>query len=77
MLVYKGNWYGWRVVKASQWYPSSKTCSACGAVMQPIPFNAHEWQCPVCGVVHDRDVYAAIRSDLPWEPREVTPGDSL
>ena len=60
MLVYKGNWYGCRVEKVSRWYPSSKTCSACGAVMEAIPLYVREWQCPVCGVVHDRDVNAAI-----------------
>jgi len=59
-LVYKGNWYGCRVEKVGRWYPSSKTCSACGAVMEAIPLHVHEWQCPVCGVVHDRDVNAAI-----------------
>ena len=60
MMNYKGNWYGCQVKKVSRWYPSSKTCSACGAVMDAIPLHFHEWQCPVCGVVHDRDVNAAI-----------------
>jgi putative transposase len=77
MLIYKGNWYGYRVEKASRWYPSSNTYSACGIVREAIPCHVHEWQCPVCGVIHDRDVNAAIRSDLPWESREVMPGDSL
>ena len=60
MLNYKGDWYGCQVDKVSRWYPSSKTCSACGAVMEAIPLHVREWQCPVCGVVHDRDVNAAI-----------------
>jgi len=59
MLIYKGDWYGCRVEKVSRWYPSSKTCSACGTVMVAIPLHVREWQCHVCGVVHDRDVNAA------------------
>ena len=56
MLVYKGDWYGCRVEKVNRWYPSSKTCSACGTIMLSIPLHVRQWQCPVCGVVHDRDV---------------------
>jgi putative transposase len=48
------------VEKVSSWYPSSKTCSACGAVREAIPLRLREWQCPDCGVFHDRDVNAAI-----------------
>ena len=59
MLVYKGDWYGCRVEKVNRWYPSSKTCSACGAVMEAVPLQVRQWQCPVCDVVHDRDVNAA------------------
>ena len=31
-LVYKGLWRHTRVVLAPMWFPSSKTCSTCGAV---------------------------------------------
>jgi len=31
-LAYKTAWYGSRLVVADRWYPSSKTCSACGLV---------------------------------------------
>ena len=31
-LTYKAAWYGCRVVVASRWEPSSKTCSGCGWV---------------------------------------------
>ena len=60
MLGYKGEWYGCRVEKISRWYPSSKTCSVCGAKMEAMPLNVRIWQCPMCGTVHDRDVNAAI-----------------
>ena len=60
LLGYKGEWYGCRVEKISRWYPSSKTCSVCGAKMEALPLNVRLWQCPVCETVHDRDVNAAI-----------------
>jgi putative transposase len=60
MLVYKGDWYGCQVEQVNRWYPSSKTCSACGAVMVSIPLHVLKWQCPVCSALHDRDVNAAI-----------------
>ena len=59
MLGYKGEWYGCRVEKISRWYPSSKTCSICGAKMDTMPLNVRLWQCPVCETIHDRDVNAA------------------
>ena len=49
MLEYKG-----------QWYPSSRTCSACGIVVESLPLNIREWECPECGTIHDRDVNAAV-----------------
>jgi putative transposase len=30
MLEYKCQWYGRDLVVTGRWYPSSKTCSACG-----------------------------------------------
>ena len=46
---YKADWYGTRIIEASQWFPSSKTCSD----RQP------KWACPACGVIHDRNLNAA------------------
>ncbi|WP_285472256.1 transposase, partial [Actinoplanes sp. NBRC 101535] len=39
-------------------YPSSKVCSACGAIAEKMPLNIRSWTCS-CGVTHDRDVNAA------------------
>jgi len=58
MLEYKAGWYGRTVVAVDRFYPSSKTCSACGAITDKLPLNIREWACP-CGAVHDRDVNAA------------------
>ncbi|HAH95287.1 MAG TPA: transposase, partial [Firmicutes bacterium] len=58
-LEYKTKWYGSRMVVASRFYPSSKTCSACGTVQEEMPLSIREWTCPVCGTHHDRDINAA------------------
>ncbi|EFC82752.1 transposase, IS605 OrfB family [Parafrankia sp. EUN1f] len=58
MLEYKAGWYGRRVIAVDRFYPSSRTCSVCGAVVDSLPLNVREWACR-CGVVHDRDVNAA------------------
>lgn len=58
-LEYKADWYGRTVIAIDRWYPSSKTCSACGHLMSKMPLNVREWCCAGCGVVHDRDVNAA------------------
>lgn len=58
-LEYKADWYGRQVVAIDRWYPSSKTCSACGRIVEKLPLNVREWTCP-CGARHDRDVNAAI-----------------
>ena len=58
MLEYKADWYGRDVVAIDRFYPSSKTCSECGRIVESLPLNIREWECE-CGVVHDRDVNAA------------------
>ena len=57
-IRYKANWYGTRIVEADQWYPSSKTCSACGVVNEDLG-REREWDCPDCGAHHDRNENAA------------------
>jgi len=58
MLTYKCQWYGRDLVVIDRWYPSSKVCSACGALQDSMPLSVREWTCR-CGAVHDRDVNAA------------------
>ncbi|MFD5174773.1 RNA-guided endonuclease InsQ/TnpB family protein [Nocardia sp. NPDC058379] len=58
MLEYKAGWYGRTVVAVDRFYPSSKTCSACGRIAGKLPLPVRVWTCP-CGAVHDRDVNAA------------------
>ena len=58
-LEYKADWYGRTVIAVDRWYPSSKTCSACGHLAAKMPLAVREWTCAACGVRHDRDVNAA------------------
>lgn len=58
MLEYKADWYGRRVVAIDRFYPSSKTCSVCGAINDAMSLNIREWTCR-CGATHDRDINAA------------------
>ncbi len=58
-LEYKAKWYGRTIIKIDRWYPSSKTCSDCGHVLDTLTLDVREWVCPCCGTWHDRDINAA------------------
>ena len=60
-IKYKCQWYGKEFRQVDQFYPSSKTCSCCGAVHKDIvnSLSVREWTCPDCGTHHDRDANAA------------------
>jgi putative transposase len=58
-LAYKCAWYGRELIKVDRFYPSSKTCSACGHVVELLPLDVRNWTCPSCQVQHDRDENAA------------------
>lgn len=58
-LEYKAKWYGRTLIKIDQFYPSSKTCSACRHICEALTLDVREWVCPCCGVCHDRDHNAA------------------
>ncbi len=47
------------VVAAPRTFPSSKTCSGCGAVKAKLPLSERTNHCSTCGLVADRDVNAA------------------
>ena len=51
---------GSTVAEIPRFYPSSKTCSDCGYVVDGLPLNVREWVCPECGSIHDRDLNAAV-----------------
>jgi putative transposase len=58
-LGYKTSWYGSALIVADRWYPSSKTCSACGGRKPSLALAERTWACAGCGAVHDRDRNAA------------------
>jgi len=59
MLAYKTRWNGGTLIIADRWYPSSKTCSGCGAVKAKLALSERTYHCDACGLVLDRDVNAA------------------
>jgi putative transposase len=59
MLEYKAKWYGKQVVVIDRFYPSSKTCSACGWINRAMTLATRDWACKECGAKHDRDENAA------------------
>ncbi len=58
-IEYKAADAGVRVVVADRWYPSSKTCSACGAVKAKLTLAERQFTCESCGIRLDRDRNAA------------------
>jgi putative transposase len=59
MLEYKCRWYGSKLVKASRWFPSSRTCSNCGEIKGSLPLALRVFECDACGLLIDRDLNAA------------------
>jgi putative transposase len=71
ILKYQCSKTGTIVVEIPRFYPSSKTCSGCGYVLEDLPLSVREWTCPACGVKHDRDLNAArnilrVGASNPW-----------
>lgn len=60
MIEEKAERYGKTMVKIDRWFPSSKTCSGCGHIVEKLPLSVRQWRCPECGVSHDRDANAAV-----------------
>ncbi|MGL4759198.1 MAG: RNA-guided endonuclease TnpB family protein [Patescibacteria group bacterium] len=58
-LEYKTIWYDKILVKIGTFYPSSKTCSACGWIKQDLTLKDRRWSCTQCAISHDRDVNAS------------------
>jgi putative transposase len=79
LLGYKTMWYGSTLIKAARWFPSSKTCSSCGAVKAKLGLHERAYHCERCGLVIDRDLNAAInlaRHALAQTMGEIAPGGS-
>ena len=59
-LKYKLEEAGKLLVKIGKWFPSSKTCSACGNIKDKLELSERAWTCVACNVEHDRDYNAAL-----------------
>ena len=61
MLTYKMHDRGKVLIRIDKWFPSSQTCSCCGAIRSEVKdLSVRNWTCLDCGAKHDRDVNAAI-----------------
>jgi len=58
-LEYKCERYGRHLIVINRFYPSTKTCSACGHRLAELSLSTRTWQCSSCGARHDRDINAA------------------
>ena len=58
-IDYKLKRRGGRLVKIDRWFPSTKTCSNCGAIHEGLTLSDRTWLCTACGTLHDRDENAA------------------
>jgi len=81
-LTYKLEAAGIPLKVVSRWYPSSKTCSACGWIDEDQQLSDRTFVCRQCGLVLDRDenaartlAQAAYEDGLPPVRRELTPVD--
>ena len=48
------------VIEVDRWFASSKTCHCCGYIYNGLTLSEREWDCPICGEHHNRDLNAAI-----------------
>ena len=62
-IEYKAATNGVKVLKVDRFYPSSKTCSVCGAVKEDLKLSDRTYRCDKCGAMFDRD-YNASRNLL-------------
>ena len=58
-LEYRCWWNGITFEKVDRWFPSTKTCSECGAVRPDMALSERTFICHSCGVMLDRDLNAA------------------
>ena len=59
-LDYKTARNGAALHVVDRWYPSSKTCSKCGAVKAKLSLSERVFHCDSCGLSIDRDLNAAV-----------------
>jgi putative transposase len=73
-ITYKQAWRDGQVVLADRWFPSSKTCSACGELRKDLTLKERTFECRECGHRLDRDLNAAV-SLAAWAENHTPPVD--
>ena len=59
-LDYKSSWYGRVLIQVDRYFPSSKRCNRCGHVLDKLPLEIREWDCPNCQSHNLRDLNSAL-----------------
>lgn len=61
-IEYKAKWRGVAIIKADQFYPSSKKCSQCGNLKKKDELTLKDriYECSKCGLILDRDLNASV-----------------
>lgn len=54
-IDYKLKNKGGQLIEIDRFFPSSKTCSCCNHIVDELPLDIREWDCPNCSTHHDRD----------------------
>lgn len=72
-LAYKAKWNNKELIKADQWYASSKLCSCCGNKKEQLKLSERTYKCENCGLEIDRDLNAA-KNLANYRPTEKLPG---
>lgn len=58
-IGYKADWYNSKVIYVDKFFPSSKTCNACGYIKKDLKLSERVFVCSRCGHKDDRDINAA------------------
>ncbi len=61
ILNYKATWNNKKLIEVDRYYPSSQLCNVCNYKNKKVKdLSIRTWECPQCGLIHDRDLNAAI-----------------
>ena len=58
-LRYKLERQGKQLIILDRYFPSARTCSACGFVRDENHYKENTWVCPKCHTAHKREVNSA------------------
>jgi putative transposase len=68
-LEYKCAWHGAHYVEVPQFFPSSKLCSTCWYYHGELTLANRLFACPMCGLMLDRDLNAALNLEQYYHSR--------